>query len=93
MMSAPSCFAPLQEHIVIRPYLVPLLPIFAGANGENPYVHIKDCDEVFHTFQEGNVPKEAFKMNLFPFTLKDKAMTWLHSLRPRSVKNWNELQA
>ncbi|RVW84644.1 Transposon Ty3-I Gag-Pol polyprotein [Vitis vinifera] len=28
-----------------------------------------------------------------PFTLKDKAKIWLNSLRPRSIRNWVDLQA
>ena len=33
------------------------------------------------------------KMKEFPLTLKDKAKIWLNSLRPRTIRNWAELQA
>ena len=33
------------------------------------------------------------RLKLFPFTLKDKAKIWLNSLRPRSIRNWVDLQA
>ncbi|KAL6326228.1 hypothetical protein AAG906_001623 [Vitis piasezkii] len=32
------------------------------------------------------------RLKLFPFTLKDKAKIWLNSLRPRSIRNWVDLQ-
>ena len=33
------------------------------------------------------------KLKAFPLTLKDKAKIWLNSLRPRTIRNWAELQA
>ena len=35
-MSAPSCIVPPNEDMVVRPYLVPLLPTFDGVESENP---------------------------------------------------------
>ena len=58
---------------------------------ENPYTHIKDFEEVCHTFQEGTTSIELMGLKLFPFTLKDKAKLWLNSLRPQSIR-WLELQ-
>ncbi|RVW20263.1 hypothetical protein CK203_114169 [Vitis vinifera] len=34
-----------QEQLVIRPYLVPLLPTFHGMESENPYAHIKEFED------------------------------------------------
>ncbi|RVW58687.1 hypothetical protein CK203_113181 [Vitis vinifera] len=44
-MSAPSCIVPPIEQLVIRPYLVPLLPTFHGMESENPYAHIKEFED------------------------------------------------
>ena len=52
-MSVPSCIVPPSEQMIIHPYLVPLLLQFHGMENENPYTHIKDFEEVCHTFQEG----------------------------------------
>ena len=60
---------------------------------ENPYTHIKDFEEVCHTFQEGIASIDLMRLKLFPFTLKDKAKVWLNYLRPRSIRSWSELQA
>ncbi|RVW18305.1 hypothetical protein CK203_109131 [Vitis vinifera] len=92
-MSAPSCIVPPTEQLMIRPYLVPLLPTFHGMESENPYAHIKEFEDVCNTFQEGGASIDLMRLKLFPFTLKDKAKIWLNSLRPRSIRTWTDLQA
>ncbi|RVW63918.1 hypothetical protein CK203_055724 [Vitis vinifera] len=92
-MSAPSCIVPPTEQLVIRPYIVPLLPTFHGMESENPYAHIKEFEDVCNTFQEGGASIDLMRLKLFPFTLKDKAKIWLNSLRPRSIRTWTDLQA
>ena len=52
-MSAPSCIVPPTEQLVIRSYLVPLLPTFHGMESENRYAHIKEFEDVCNTFQRG----------------------------------------
>ncbi|KAL6312774.1 hypothetical protein AAG906_007821 [Vitis piasezkii] len=89
-MSAPSCIVPPTEQLVIRPYLVPLLPTFHGMESENPYAHIKEFEDVCNTFQEGGASIDLMRLKLFPFTLKDKAKIWLNSLRPRKNEKFYE---
>ena len=60
---------------------------------ENPYTHIRDFEEVCITFKEGAFDMDLLKLKAFPSTLKDKAKIWLNSLRPRTIRNWAELQA
>ncbi|RVW76316.1 hypothetical protein CK203_049822, partial [Vitis vinifera] len=74
------------------PYCAPL-PNFHGMESENPYAHIKEFEEVCNTFREGGASIDLMRLKLFPFTLKDKAKIWLNSLRPRSIRNWVDLQA
>ncbi|RVW58683.1 hypothetical protein CK203_102761 [Vitis vinifera] len=81
------------QGVVIRPHIVPLLPNFHGMESENPYAHIKEFEEVCNTFREGGASIDLMRLKLFPFTLKDKAKIWLNSLRPRSIRNWVDLQA
>nr|CAN82166.1 hypothetical protein VITISV_026520 [Vitis vinifera] len=59
---------------------------------ENPYQHIKEFEEVCNTFREGGASIDLMRLKLFPFTLKDKAKVWLNSLRPKSIRSWNDLQ-
>ena len=92
-VSAPSCIIPPADDVAVRPYLVPLLPTYHGMENENPYTHLRDFEEVCTTFKEGMMDKDLLKLKAFPLTLKDKAKIWLNSLRPRTIRNWAELQA
>ena len=92
-VSAPSCIIPHAEDVAVRPYLVPLLPTYHDMENENPYTHIRDFEEVCTTFKEGMMDMDLLKLKAFPLTLKDKAKIWLNSLRPRTIRNWGELQA
>ena len=92
-VSAPSCIIPPAEDVAVRPYLVPLHPTYHGMENENPYTHIRDFEEVCTTFKEGMMDMDLLKLKAFPLTLKDKAKIWLNSLRPRTIRNWAELQA
>ena len=92
-VSAPPCIIPPAEDVAVRPYLVPLLPTYHGMENENPYTHIRDFEEVCTTFKEGMMDMDFLKLKAFPLTLKDKAKIWLNSLRPRTIRNWAELQA
>ena len=91
-VSAPSCIIPPADDVVVRPYLVPLLPTFHGMENENPYTHIRDFEEVCITFKEGVTDMDLMKLKAFPLTLKDKAKIWLNLLRPRTIRSWAELQ-
>ena len=83
---------PPAEDMIVRPYLVPLLPTFHGMENENPYTHIREFEEVCNTFKKGVTNMDLMRLKVFPLTLKDKAKIWLNSLRPRSIRNWAELQ-
>ena len=86
-ISAPSCIMPQTEQMIIRPYLVPLLPTFYGMENENTYSHLREFEEVYNTFKEETVTVDVMRLKLFPFTLKDKVKIWLNSLRQRSIRN------
>ena len=92
-VSAPSCIILPAEDVAVRPYSVPLLPTYHGMENENPYTHIRDFEEVCTTFKECMMDMDFLKLKAFPLTLKDKAKIWLNSLRPRTIRNWAELQA
>ena len=92
-MSAPSYLVPSTEHMVIKPYLVLLLPTFHSMESENPYSHMREFEEVCNTFKEETTTMDLMRLKLFPFTLKDKAEIFLNFLRPRSIRNWTEMQA
>ena len=35
---------------------------------------------------------DLMRLKFFPLTLKDKAKIWLNSLRPRTIRNWADMQ-
>ena len=51
-----------------------------------------EFEEVCNTFKEETAIVDLMRLKVFPFTLKDKAKIWLNSLRPRSIRNWTEMQ-
>ena len=71
-MSAPSYIVPQTKQMVVRPYLVPLIPTFHGMESENPYSHIREFEEVCNTFKEETLILDLIRLKLFPFTLKIK---------------------
>ena len=79
--------------MVVRPYLVPLLPTFHGMENENPYTHIWEFEVVCSTFKESVTDMDLMRLKVFPLNLKDKSKIWLNSLRPRSIRIWAKLQA
>ena len=92
-LSAPSRIVPPTEEMVVKPYLVPLLPTFHGMESENPYTYIREFKEVCNTFKEDTTTIDLMRLKFFPFTLKDKAKIWLNSLKPRTIRNWTKMQA
>ena len=71
-VSAPSCIISPDEDVVVRPYLVPLLPTFHGMENENPYTHIRDFEEVCITFKEGAIDMDLLKLKAFPLPSRTK---------------------
>jgi dsDNA-binding SOS-regulon protein len=78
-------------NIDFKPGLIQLLPRFHGLDSESAYLHIKEFEEVIATINYDNVTKDTIKLKLFHFSLKEKAKSWLHSLRPRSIGTWAEM--
>ncbi|KAF5468699.1 hypothetical protein F2P56_012835 [Juglans regia] len=92
--SSPSCIIQSlnANNFNFKPGMIPLIPHFHGMQSENPYLHIKEFEEVCSTFMDQTCAEEVIRLKLFHFSLKDKAKTWLNSLRPRSIGTWQEMQ-
>ena len=91
--ATPSCmmFAPNAPHVDFRPGMIQYLPTFHGLESENPYVHIREFEEVVATFHDRFGTTDTIRLKFFPFALKDRAKSWLYSLRPRSIGSWGEM--
>ncbi|XP_060974037.1 uncharacterized protein LOC133039215 [Cannabis sativa] len=62
----------------IREYAAPMF------NELNPGI-------VSDSFNIQGVSEEVLRLKLFPFSLRDRARSWLNTLPPDSVTNWNDL--
>ena len=92
--SAPSClvFPADANNFNFKPGIIQLLPIFYGLDSENPYLHLREFEEVCNTCNDQNCSMDTIRLKFFPFSLKDKAKTWLQNLRSRSICTWDEMQ-
>jgi hypothetical protein len=68
------------------------LPTFLGLNHENPYDFLNEFQTICSTIQLTGFTKDALKMCLFIFALKDRAKHWFQSLEPNSISSWDQLQ-
>ena len=91
--STPSCivFPNVVGNFEMKPGVIQLLPKFHGLDSENPHLHLKEFDKVCATSQYNNVTDDVVRLKLFPFSSKEKAKSWLHSLRPNTIRTWQEM--
>jgi hypothetical protein len=70
--SAPSCIVfPLDaSHLNFKPGIIKLLPIFHGLNIENPYLHLREFEEVCNTYNDSNYSMNTIKLKFFSFFSK-----------------------
>ncbi|KAL3376537.1 hypothetical protein AABB24_003128, partial [Solanum stoloniferum] len=84
ILAADFNFLYLYEFLVNRVFL-------GGLPHEDPNLHIKNFLLVCALHRQKNVSDDAFRLRLFPFSLKGKARSWLDDLPARSIHNWDEL--
>eukprot|EP00268_Persea_americana_P041107 TRINITY_DN4093_c0_g3_i1.p1 TRINITY_DN4093_c0_g3~~TRINITY_DN4093_c0_g3_i1.p1 ORF type:complete len:157 (+),score=5.03 TRINITY_DN4093_c0_g3_i1:792-1262(+) len=89
--TTPSCTVVPRNmgNFEIKPSVIQLLPKFHGLDSESAYSHLREFEEVCATLHFNNIGEDIVKFRLFPFSLKEKAKIWLHSLRPNSITTWN----
>jgi len=77
--NTPSCivFPPDASHFNFKSDIIQLLPSFHGLDLENPYLHLREFEEVCNTYDDLNYSMNTIRLKLFSFSLKDKAKTWL----------------
>ncbi|KAI5324178.1 hypothetical protein L3X38_033251 [Prunus dulcis] len=90
----PSCIVYPQltvDRFELKSGMIQLLPTYYGNTTEDPYMHIKQFFEICDTIKIQGLDDEQIKMRLFPFSLRDKAKSWLYSLPNASIHTWEEL--
>ena len=64
---------------------------FAGQSTENPNEHLGQFMRIANSIKLSGVKPEVIQLQLFPFFLRDMAITWFNSLPHESVNTWEEL--
>ena len=64
---------------------------FAGHSTENPNEHLGRFLRIANSIKLSGVKPESIQLQLFPFSLRDMAITWFNSLPHESVNTWEEL--
>jgi len=78
----------------IKPSLIQMLQQsvqFSGLPSDDPNAHIDAFLEICDTIKYNGVTDDAIKLRLFPFSLRDKAKSWLSSLPAGSITTWNDM--
>ena len=69
------------------------LPKFHGLNSEDPNKHLKEFQFVCGSMCPKNGDISILKMKAFPFSLEDRAKTWLFDLPAGHVNTWDKLKS
>ena len=64
---------------------------FTGHPTENPSEHLRRFLRIASSIRLSGVKPEVIQLQLFPFSLRDMAITWFNSLPQESVNTWEEL--
>ena len=67
------------------------LPSFYGMPNEDPLNFIREFYSVVQTFPLQALNEDQLRMRCFPYTLKDRAKTWLMTLAPDSLTTWSDV--
>ena len=73
--------------------MIRLLAEYQGFDYENPYSYMRDFEDVFIAFLSTGSPFHIICLVLFPFSLKEKAKIWFHSLTLNSISNWEDMRS
>ncbi|XP_073304614.1 uncharacterized protein [Primulina huaijiensis] len=78
----------------IKPAIIQMIQntVQFGGNALNdPNTHIADFLEICDTFKFNGVSDDAVRLRLFPFSLRDKAKSWLNCLPAGSITTWDDM--
>ncbi|KAK8612059.1 hypothetical protein V6N13_132092 [Hibiscus sabdariffa] len=76
------------EHFELKPVMFNMLNTlsqFGRSPTENARQHLKSFPEIFNSFKIPGVSNDVLKLKLIPYSLRDKAKSWLNNLPPGSL--------
>ncbi|GJW53253.1 hypothetical protein Tco_0097338 [Tanacetum coccineum] len=65
---------------------------FHSFERDDPHAHIRWFNKITSMLKYKNVPHDAIKLMLFPFSLEGGAHIWLEKEPPRSILTWEDLE-
>lgn len=66
---------------------------FSGLPHEDPNMHISSFLQLCDMSKQNGVSDDAFRLRLFPWSLRDKAKVWLNSLPAGTITTWDAMEA
>ena len=89
-----SCIRLPEEanQFLMKLEMICLLLVYQGVDSENPYSFMRDFEDVFSAFLSIGSPLHIICIVLFPFSLKEKAKIWFHSLALNSIFTWEDMR-
>ncbi|GJY45029.1 hypothetical protein Tco_0433242 [Tanacetum coccineum] len=65
---------------------------FYGFERDDPHAYIRWFNKITYTLKYKNIPHDAIKLMLFPFSIEGAARIGLEKEPPRSIHTWEDLQ-
>nr|GEU94122.1 reverse transcriptase domain-containing protein [Tanacetum cinerariifolium] len=83
----------LAENFKIKTNLLQLVQTnkFHGFERDNPHTHISNFKRMTSTLKYRDVPNDAIKLMLFPYSLEGAARIWYEKEPPNSILTWDDL--
>nr|GEX82694.1 integrase, catalytic region, zinc finger, CCHC-type, peptidase aspartic, catalytic [Tanacetum cinerariifolium] len=85
----------LAEIFEIKTNLLQLVQAnkFHGFERDNPHTHISNFKRMTVTLKYRDVPNDAIKLMLFPYSLEGAARIWYEKEPPNSILTWDDLDS
>nr|GEZ46230.1 reverse transcriptase domain-containing protein [Tanacetum cinerariifolium] len=83
----------LAENFAIKTNLLQLVQTnkFYGFERDNPHTHISNFKRMTSTLKYRDVPNDAIKLMLFPYSLEGAARIWCEKEPPNPILTWDDL--
>jgi len=75
-----SALTALPANFKIKYNMIQMLPVFRGLTNENPYQYVREFKDICGNMKYNQMMEKFLNLRLFPFSVKEKAKTWLLSL-------------
>nr|GEZ27360.1 reverse transcriptase domain-containing protein [Tanacetum cinerariifolium] len=83
----------LAENFELKMNLLQLVQAnkFHGRENDNPHTHINNFKRMTATLKYRDVPNDAIKLMLLPYSLEDRARIWYEKEPHNSILTWEDL--